>query len=305
MKRFYIAVLLFMLPIFVFMGGAEYYVRSLPNIYKYKNDWMEQHAEEVETLIVGNSFAMSGVIPDSIGRNSFNLALGGEPLKYDHFLFFRWANRYKKMKMVIHSVAYDSFYQGGSDFVVDDIQETTYKLYMGCPEHSDFSSYSLESRHFKVFFEKMIRDITGKYDYSEAFRGWQCGADFSAELAPTFDRENKKYARIQTVDSYENADNNVKLLEEELSFCIKNNVRFVLISPPHWKSWNSLLSCRQINKNLELIKTLQKKYSFVYLNYREDKRFVESDFIDRTHLTKSGAVKFSKILASDIQAIIN
>ena len=294
-----------MLPILVFMGGAECYIRRLPNIYKYKNYWMEQHAEEVETLIVGNSFAMNGIIPDSIGRNSFNLAFGGEPLIYDHFLFFKWVNRYKNLKMVIHSVAYDSFYQGGSNLVVDDIQETTYKLYMGCPEHSDFSSYSLESRHFKVFFEKIIRDMTGKYDYSEAYRGWQCGADFSAELAPTYDRENKKYARIQTVPSYEQAEKNIKLLEEEISFCIRHNLRFVLVSPPHWKSWNSLLSRRQITKNHELIQSLQKKYSFVYFDYRDDKRFVESDFSDRMHLTKSGAEKFSKILASDIQFKIN
>ena len=300
MKRFYIAVLLFMLPIFVFVGGAECFVRRQPNIYRYKNDWMDQHAEEVETLIIGNSFAMNGVIPDSLRHNAFNLALGGEPLKYDHFLFFKWANRYKNLKMVIQSVAYDSFYQGCSDFVVDDIQETTYKLYMGCQKHSDFSFYSLESRHSKVFLEKLKRYLTNKYDYSEAYCGWQCGTDFSAELAPTFDRENKKYARIQTVDSYENADNNVKLLEEELSFCIKHNVRFVIISPPHWKSWNSLLSPRQITKNRELIQSLQKKYSFVYLDYREDKRFVESDFSDRMHLTKSGAEKFSKILAKDV-----
>lgn len=294
-----------MLPIFVFMGGAEYFVRSQPNIYKYKNDWMEQHVEEVETLIVGNSFAMNGIIPDSIGCNSFNLAFGGELLKYDHFLFFKWANRYKNLKMVIHSVAYDSFFQGSPDFVVDDIQETTYKLYMGCPEHSVFSLYSLESRHSKVFFEKMMRNITDKYEYSEAYRGWQCGADFSAELAPTYDRENKKYARIQTVPSYEQAEKNIKLIEDELSFCIKHNVCFVLISPPHWKSWNSMLSRRQITKNLELVKSLQKKYLFAYFDYREDKRFVESDFSDRMHLTKSGAKKFSKILASDIQVKIN
>lgn len=294
-----------MLPVFVFMGGAECFVRRLPNIYKYKNDWMEQHAEEVETLIVGNSFAMNGIIPDSIGCNSFNLALGGEPLRYDHFLLFKWANRYKNLKMVIHSVDYGSFYQGSSDFVVDDIQETTYKLYMGCPEHSDFSSYSLESRHSKVFFEKIIRDLTDKYDYSEAYRGWQCGVEFSAELAPTYDRENKKYARIQTVPSYEQAEKNIKLLEEEISFCLRHNVRFVLVSPPHWKSWNSMLSRRQITKNLELVKSLQKNYSFVYFDYREDKRFVESDFSDRMHLTKSGAEKFSKILASDIQVKIN
>ena len=60
-----------MLPIFIFMGGAECFVRRQPNIYKYKNDWMEQYAEEVETLIVGNSFAMNGIIPDSAFEKIF------------------------------------------------------------------------------------------------------------------------------------------------------------------------------------------------------------------------------------------
>ena len=96
-------------------------------------------------------------------------------------------------------------------------------------------------------------------------------------------------------------EKNIKLLEEEISYCIRHNVRFVLVSPPHWKSWNSLLSPRQIKKNRDLIKSLQKKYPFVYLDYREDKRFVESDFSDRMHLTKSGAKKFSRILVSDVQ----
>lgn len=50
MKQFYLSVVLFMFPIFVFMGGAEYAVRQIPNEYKYKNNWMDQHAEEVETL---------------------------------------------------------------------------------------------------------------------------------------------------------------------------------------------------------------------------------------------------------------
>lgn len=73
MKRFYYAIILFILPIIVFMGMAELYVRSLPNIYKYKNDWMEQHAEEVETLILGSSHTMFGVNPKYLGRSSFNI----------------------------------------------------------------------------------------------------------------------------------------------------------------------------------------------------------------------------------------
>ena len=78
-----------MLPIFVFVGGAEYAVRQIPNEYKYKNDWMDQHAEEVETLIMGSSHAMFGINPAFIDGVAFNLGLPSQSLKYDLFLLHK------------------------------------------------------------------------------------------------------------------------------------------------------------------------------------------------------------------------
>ena len=69
MRRFYIAVILFMFPIFVFVGGAEYAVRQIPNEYKYKNDWMDQHADEVESLILDSSHSLNGIISRYLGEN--------------------------------------------------------------------------------------------------------------------------------------------------------------------------------------------------------------------------------------------
>ena len=304
MKRFYWGIILFVLPIVVFFGGAELAIRSQPNIYKYKKAWMDQHAEEVETLIIGNSFALGGVIPDSIGKNSFNLAFGGEPLIYDHFLFFKWTDYYKHLKTFIHFIDYKSFYEGSyglSSFTKDDIQETTYKIYMGSKRHSDFSFYSLESRHFKVVSEKLRRKLSEDYDFTENYRGWQPSSPFSEKLAETFDRENKKYARKQTVPSYEKANENIRMVEEEAEWCQSHGVRFVLVFPPFWKKFNSLLSKRQIAKNKELIEDVKRRYSITFLDYREDDRFVETDFNDRRHLTVCGAKKFSGILARDLK----
>lgn len=267
---------------------------------------MDEHAEEVETLIVGNSYAMGGCIPDSLGKNSYNLAFGGEPLIYDHFLFLKWTDYYKHLKTFIHFIDYKSFYEGSyglSSFTNDDIQETTYKIYMGSKRHSDFSLYSLESRHIKVLSEKLRSFFSGDYDYTENYRGWQPGPPFLDELAETFDRENLKYARIQTIPSYEQANDNLPLIEEEAAWCKSNDVRFVLVFPPHWKTYNRLMSKRQLAKNQELIDELRQQYPITYLDYREDERFVESDFGDRAHLSVSGAKKFSGILAADLRAV--
>ena len=263
---------------------------------------MEQYAEGLETIILGNSYAMHGIIPDSLGENSFNLAFGGNTLVYDHFLFFKWSMRYNKLKTVIHSLNYKTFYEGSYGVAEeDDIQETTYKVQMGCQRHSDFSIYNLESRHFKVVSEKLKRKITGEYDYTEDYHGWQPGPAFSKALMPMFERENKKYAKIETVPSYEQAVVNEKLIEDEAEWCNRHGVRYVLITPPHWKSFVSLLSRPQIDKNHEIIYRLQQRYSIIYLDYLEDKRFIESDFGDGTHLTVNGAMKYSAILAKDLE----
>lgn len=306
MKRFYWSVLLFILPIAVFLGGAEFTLRSQPNIYKYKKAWMDQHAEEVETLIVGNSFALGGFIPDSLGSNTFNLAIGGQPLLYDYLLFFKWTDKYKHLKTLIHSIDYKSFYEGSyglTFFATDDIQETTYKIYMESKRHSDFSLYNLESRHFKVLSEKLKRILSGDYDYTEDYRGWQPGPPFLEELQKTFDRENKKYARMQSVPSYKQAKINMRMIEKEADWCKSHGVRFVLVFPPHWKTFNHLLSKHQLSKNRQLIKDLQLRYPVTYLDYHEDERFIESDFGDRVHLSVCGAKKFSSILAAELRSM--
>lgn len=266
---------------------------------------MEQHADEVETLIIGNSFAMRGIIPDSLGKNAFNLAFAGEPLVYDHFLFFKWAERYRKLKTVIHTISYCTFYENSFGHVLNDILNTTYKIYLDCPFYSTFSPYNFESRHYWVVYEKLKREVTGLYDWTEAYHGWQPSPSFSVEKAPTFDRENKKYARQQTFSTYEQAEVNMQLIGPEASWCEEHGVRFILISPPHWKTFNSLLSHCQIEKNYELIHRLQEYYPLTYFDYREDDRFVESDFNDRMHLTVSGAKKFTEMLRADIRSIDN
>ena len=104
MKRFYLAIVFFVLPIFVLMGGAEFAVRQIPNEYKYKNDWMEQHAEKVETLVLGNSHTAEGLNPSLFGKESFSLAIPGQSYLFCRYLFFKWADRYQHLKVVIMPV---------------------------------------------------------------------------------------------------------------------------------------------------------------------------------------------------------
>lgn len=299
MKRFYIAVLLFMLPIFVFVGGAEYAVRQIPNEYKYKNDWMDQHAEEVETLIMGSSHAMFGINPAFIDGVAFNLGLPSQSLKYDLFLLHKWENRYKRLKTVIVPISYFTFF---FDEPFGLLQAPCYyKNYMDCHYYPKLSIYSLELAFFKALHGKIItqRDNNWKVICDE--RGWH---DVPGEVrADDWDDvvKAKGLVKVQT-GSFDNVELNYSYLKEMTEFCHKRNIRLTLVTIPTSKVYNRLLDSLRVKTTYAQVSRIQKEFGLVYLDYREDNRFTSDDFADANHLNPLGAEKFTKILMNDINA---
>lgn len=298
MRRFYIAVILFVLPIFVFMSGAEFAARQIPNYYSYKYDWMDQHAEEAETLILGNSHSLNGIIPRYLGKNSFNLALPGQTLKYDAYLFFKWADRYKKLKLVILPISYFSFFMDHSEW----IGETYSKIYLKSPFHSDFSHYNIEILEFKPLHSKLHFWRTGNEEYVKE-RGW-IPLYLKDKNLSTWNLEHKNMNEVKkhTSKSWEYVDNNYKLVSDIINFCQKNDIKIVLTTIPQYKDYNIHLDKAQLSKMYELIGDLQHKFGVLYLDYLQDERFCADDFTNPTHLSEVGALKFTKILRNDVRA---
>lgn len=296
MKRFYIAILMFMLPIFVFMGGAEFGARQIPNYYSYKYNWMDKHAEEVETLVLGSSHSLNGIIPRYLGENSFNLALPGQTIKYDAYLFFKWADRYKNLKLVILPISYFSFFIDHSEW----IGETYSKIYLKSPFHSDFSRYNLEMLDFKSLHSKIYLWRTEDDIYIKE-RGW-LPMYLKNKNISTWNLEhiNIHGVKEHTIKSWEFVDNNYKLVSSIIEYCQKNGIKITLITTPQYKDYNIHLDKAQLNKMYELINNLQRTYGVLYLNYLQDDRFYADDFYDPSHLSEIGAEKFTKILKHDI-----
>lgn len=131
MRKFYLYIGLFLLPILVFLGGAEYIVRSITNEYRYKNEWMNQHADEVETLIFGSSHAWFGINPAYFDGVTFNLSFMSQSPKYDCFLLEKWGDNYKNLKTIIVPISYFTFFFD-EPFGVPQAA-AYYRIYMDCP----------------------------------------------------------------------------------------------------------------------------------------------------------------------------
>ena len=299
MKRFYIAILLFLLPVFIFMGGTEYVVRHIPNEYKYKNDWMEQHVEEVETLILGNSHTQVGLNPVFMGDHTFNLSIAGQDYLYTHFLFFKYVKKLKHLKTLIIPVSYFSFYKDlhGDNSVT--MQELYYRIYMGSPYHRYDITYNMESLYYKPLLGKLRNLYNSNYRWCP--KGWSPW--LKSDKSPIWNscHVNKALARLNFAHSYIHVSENYRQLADIADYCNHHGIKFVLVSTPQTKEYNGCLNEKQIENTQKTIKKLQRQYVVEYYDFREDYRYKDDDFFDQSHLSEIGAEKFTKNLMSCIQ----
>lgn len=287
-----------MLPIITFMGGAELYVRSLPNIYKYKYKWMEVHAEEVEILSFGSSHGLNGINPIYLDGVAFNLAFPSQTPKYDLYLLQKWGDRYKKLKTVIVPIDYFTFFfdepLGGMH------TPCYYNIYMSCPYHRGFSFYSMEFFSFRALHGKIVTLMENNWQPMSDENGFLNGEPTLKDLDWDSPINTRKVVRLQTgsVNCYEE---NLIYLEKMADFCMNHKVKMVLVSLPMWHTFNEEMDKEQLNIMYQGIDRLKAQYKLPFLDYRTDDRFIEDDFNDIQHLSLKGAEKFTMILMKDIQ----
>lgn len=297
------------MPVLLTSFILEIVARSVPNPYKYKYEWMQAHAKEVNTLVLGSSHTFEGIRPEYLDGNAFNLANVAQGIEHDLFLLKYWADQYEQLNLVIYPISYFTWrYEGIND---SDLSNRCryYKIYMDCDLYSDFSKNNLEISNF----------LTARKKIEKAFKSITTGnkmdplcSEYGSDNTNLLSHKNKQafndtaiaanIAKGHTKDNKELIVRNYEMMRDIASFCQKRHVRLVIITTPCWNTYNLYLNNEQLNEMYGLIVKLQKEFNFIYLDYLKDKRFTPNDFQDCNHLSDSGAIKFTKILNHDIHA---
>lgn len=299
MKKFIYKTILFLLPFIFITICLELALRQTPNTYKYKYDYMQSNAEDVELLVFGSSHAFFGIRPNVFEQKVFNLANVSQGIAQDVYLLKKWGNKYKRLKTVIVPISFSTWFGKGLENGSESYRCRYYKIYMDCDLYSDFSLYNFALYDFetakKNLLEKKKEIGCDKY-------GW--GTDYKIEMKniEAWDSGEEADAAVKrhTAKDWEAIDGNVATLKEIADFCKSRNIRLVLITTPCWQSYYNQLDKKQLDKMYELTHALQKEYNLQYFDYLKDGRFIADDFYDSNHLSDIGAEKFTKILKKDL-----
>lgn len=101
---------LFTLLLLLVCAGIELYLLTVLNEYSYKKQYVEQHSEDIQLLILGHSHVANGINPKLLDIGAFNMSNQGRTTYYDAVLAERYIPQLKNLQYVIWPLGYNFQY---------------------------------------------------------------------------------------------------------------------------------------------------------------------------------------------------
>jgi hypothetical protein len=302
MKKFLKYSIILVSLLFITIISVEIFVRSLPNSYKTKNEYMLNHASEVETLILGSSHSFYDINPGFLDCKAFNLANIAQDLQYDNYLLSHYSDGYRNLKTVIIPISYFTFFSTPCKEQDDHSNLiTNYHIYMDCPYGKWQIKYNFEFCYLTVFKGKILAYLKNRVRNCSEL-GW--GNDYisSNKIKDAEVNSAKNAVERHTYNDWKYLKRNLDYFTDIVNFCKVRSIKLVMVTTPKYHSYYDLVdNTTQQKETFRLIEELKNKYDIPYYNYLKDPRFVADDFYDADHLNEKGAEKFTKIINAEIE----
>ena len=296
MKQFIRKILIYTLPIVLVAVGLEIYVESIPNSYTYKRSYVEQHAAEIKTLILGSSYAYDGIDP-SVLDTAFNLANSSQCFEDDYRLLQRYIVYLDSLERVILPISYSSL-----QMVSSSNRRVYYTIYMDLYPRWPISKYSFECFNLELMLKKIAKHTLREDVVRCDSLGQRIG--HTLESRPTTDwKETDKLIdndRFVGKSAQEYIEENKYWLRRIALECQVSGVELCIVIMPSLGEYRNGMPQEQIVAMYDAMRFIASKFDCVkLLDYQE--WGTEDDFWNATHLNTYGARRFTLSLNHDIQ----
>ncbi|MBO4612743.1 MAG: hypothetical protein J5671_06185 [Bacteroidaceae bacterium] len=313
MRRFLLRLSLFLLPICIVTVAAEIYVRHIPNSYRIKQQLLDSMGDSVETIILGNSHAYSGIRPELLPGISINLANVSQTTNLDLILLKQCIQRYPNLHNVIAVFDNSNLCDKHMEETDEWFRITYYTLYMKrLGGHNPWlSRYGLELLHFQSFQGK-IKKWLQQHRPDCTPLGWD--TDNSWAALRDLEAERAQHQTVAEWDSLRTlntlgrhkiqdesaVEQNICDIEQIAQLCQQHGIRLLLLCTPVRPDYASGIPARQQQLIQQTHKTCSKRYGAISIDLSRDTTFTDSEYFDPDHLTHAGATHLTRILNKKI-----
>lgn len=322
MKKFLIKVLgfssVFILIISLFIHiGKMYYCNVEYPMWKSKKEFLAQ-AHDSKNLVIGDSRALEGILPNKIGNNFYNMALGGATPVEGYYTLRRYLEANRPQKIIIsyapfHLRSEETFYDRTLKFgyltnadlwdfcqVVNQVKQTI----NGAKLESVYARYHYFLQYFlalnDVFYA--FRTNLKKLFYEES--GYLHNKDIYREITS---QEGQHY--FGTNPYFDDLNDEAKLkhfkdasviiniyLRKLIELALDNNIRVYYINAPFNEASARALMVDFVADYNDYMQKLKNLYPQV--DWHSDLHYYSNNcFGDRSHLNHYGSQIFSEYVS--------
>ena len=295
---------LFLLPLLLLATATELYVRSLPNSYRIKRQMMERMEDSVETIILGNSHAYSGIRPELLPDCAVNLANVSQTLDVDLLLLEHYAPRCPRLRHVLLTLDNSNLFDLPMQQTDEWFRCGYYRRYMHLGPYYR-PRYWLELFHFQSARGKMEKWLQQRHPDCTPL-GWD--TDNSLDQRNQEEWNTTQVERVlnrHTCSVWEQAFENQRILLRIADYCRDHRLQLTLIAPPVYRAYSYGIPRRQRDFINQARQLCTETASARVLDFVCDSTYLDDDFFDPDHLTHEGAAKFTLQLADSLAASDN
>lgn len=295
MQTFLKKILLYLLPIAILAIGIEIYAEHIPNSYTYKRQYMKQHANEIQTLVLGHSCAYDG-IDASVLPAAFNLANSSQCFEDDYRLLAKYLPQMDSLKTVILPMSYSSL-----QMVSSSNRRVYYTIYMELYPRWPLSKYSFECFNLELMLKKIAKHLLNE----DIVRCDSLGQRLGHTLA-TRPKDWQNTQALVKNDRFVGAsvmpyvEENIQWLQQMAALCEGRDVNLYLLAMPMLAEYREAMPKEQIALMERVMQDMAEIYQNVHvLDYQSWGK--DDDFYNATHLNTDGAELFTTMLMGAIQ----
>ena len=298
MSTFLRKIFLFVGPLVIISILIEIKLRSIPNDYSFKYDYLRNHSQQVEVLVLGSSHSYRGIDPSQMSFTAFNASHIGQSIDLDYRILKEFIPNMSELKYIILPIDYFTLFARTSTGV-EPWRIKNYNIYYKFGSRYDLFGNS-ELLTFGLRTSVMrLKDLL-LYNKSELFctkTGFGIDNLEKGNLTLT----GKSAAERHTLMEKGFLEESMNILEKIHKLSEQYQIEVVLITFPVYQTYLDNINKPQLDVTLKCAEELAKKYSnFEYYNFLFDHSFSVANFRDADHLNHSGA----KILTEKIDSIL-
>lgn len=309
MKNFLLRVLLPTIIILVaLLGCVECYLRSLPNDFKYKREYLDDNANRLKIITLGASGPSMDIMPRFFDlQPSFCCAYATQSPNYDYWVLSKYVDQMDSLKYVIYNWNAQLLYRSIKPDGVAPTYVKKYAIYYDCPYYKGFKNQFEISANITDIIAK-IKGHNHKLAFTTTdFDGYQSGyyEDVPYEEGKWngyIDQKIKEYNSLLDVDGVEDQKKeNLNYIKMLLDLCKTHNITMLIVRFPNDPRLTAGLD-KTAQKEVDdyLSQFLQKYDNIKLMDYRNCNLFSYDEMYNANHLNPRGAERFTRILNDSI-----